>query len=76
MNEHYSDSFVVKFERRDGKPDDEEYFDNKYDAMDLFNSVNVPNDKEITEKYRSISVDRVDWNYKSEYNLDGVVFDD
>jgi len=76
MSEYCSDSFVVRCERRDGKPDDETYFDNKYDARNYFNSLDDSDDKTVTEKYRSITVVQVDWNYRADYLLDGVDFDE
>lgn len=76
MGKYYSDSYVVKCEHRDGKADDEEYFDNQYDAAEYFSSLNDPDDEAITGKYGRISLERIDWNNRAGYNIDGVEFDE
>jgi hypothetical protein len=67
-------SYLVRFECRDGSPDEERYFDDQGDAEDYFGSFNDPSDAELRKSYYCISLEKVDWVYRANYNIDGIVF--
>ena len=69
-------SYMLKFERRDGSPDEEVYFEDLDEAKEHFKKVNSPDDKDLQKKYCCISLIEVDWYKRANYEIDGVVFEE
>ena len=69
MDERYS--WVIRFERKDGKPDEELYFNTETEAREEFR---LFDEDDSAELYYSIDLVRVDWYERSESLLDSLTF--
>lgn len=67
-------SYLVRFECRGGAPDIERYFEDQDEAEEYFRSFDDPTDDELRKSYYCISLEKVDWVYRANYNIDGIVF--
>ena len=71
-----SSSYLLRFERRDGEPDEKVYFEDLTEAKEHFNAVNCPDDSELRRKYSCIVLVEVDWYKRANYEIDAVDFGD
>ena len=69
MDERYS--WVIRFERRDGKPEEERYFDTETEAREAFREYDDDDNAEI---YDSIELVKIDWHWRCDSRLDSIAF--
>lgn len=75
MND-YSQSYVVIFDRRDGSPNEEYFYNDEKEARDHFQLFNDKYDKDNTELYLSIILQKYDWFNRCSFTIDRIYFDE
>lgn len=70
----YSPSYVVVFERRDGQPDEEYYYNSEYEAEEHFQMFNDPDDEVNAKLYVCITLKEVDWLNRRDDEIDSIYF--
>ena len=69
MDERYS--WLIRFERNDGNPDEEIYYDTETEAREEFKNFTEDDSAEL---YYSIDLVKVDWHERCEILLDCLTF--
>jgi hypothetical protein len=68
-----ADNWMVRIERRDGKPDEEQYCADEQEARQLMGLLNDPGNADM---YRSIALVSVDWRGHTEQVHDTIEFEE
>lgn len=64
-------SWMIRFERKDGKQDEELYFNEGESAREAFRLFDEPDNADL---YSRVELVKVDWHERSEEVLDGLSF--